>query len=232
MTLASHKLLRPRTPEWVEYLNQRMPGETAHVDDQFFHGPTHGGTEVTASGSVTWQTRYGVLSGNPTNQSANDMAAVVWPLTSAAAPMTIETRGMILAKADANPMLGLLFANGTSTGDSISAVSLYMSNNAAVTVLATFSGTYTTATVSNVISDMDAAAPLIPFYMRLVWTAANTWAWALSYDGLSWTDFNSSTFAVTLTPTHFGVWATSWAQPYPAPATFDYVRVYDADLSV
>jgi hypothetical protein len=73
---------------------------------------------------------------------------------------------------------------------------------------------------------------LVWLYLRLVWTAANTWGFAWSPDGVSWTDYNFSTFAATMTPTHFGPWVSSWGQTVPLVASFEYVRVTESDLSV
>lgn len=69
-------------------------------------------------------------------------------------------------------------------------------------------------------------------YLRLIWTAANTFAVNHSWDGVTWIDSSSSTISDTLTPTHFGVSVSTWGGSTVAYAQFEYVRVYESDLSV
>lgn len=224
------------TPENIRYLHHRLPDETPHTDDKFFAegapASASSGTAVTASGTGTWTEGRNRLHVAADNQSSNDITAYLWAITSASAPITIETKGRLLSKLDANPMWGLIFTDGTTTSSTVAGHAIYQGNNVALTINANFTGTPTSMSVSNVHSDLDPGFVHMGLYMRLIWTATNTFAWSFSLDGVNWSDFDASTFAQTITPTHFGVWASTWGQAYTVPAAFDYFRVYDADLSV
>jgi hypothetical protein len=69
-------------------------------------------------------------------------------------------------------------------------------------------------------------------FLRLIWSAANTYKIAVSTDGEIWTDYSQTTFTRTFTPTHMGFYVTNWGLAVQQQVVFDFLRVYDADLGV
>jgi hypothetical protein len=66
-------------------------------------------------------------------------------------------------------------------------------------------------------------------YFRVSWPSSNLFSVAFSDDGNTWIQSVGSV-SHTMTPTHFGVIASTSAGTSPLYVTCDYVRVYDADL--
>ncbi len=126
-------------------------------------------------------------------------------------------------------MVGLMFADGTTASSNAFAIGIY--TGAGGFTLAKFVGTLTNMTVTNIITDLAHHVASL-MRLRLVWTASNTWAWAISSAAGPFTDFSSSTISATLTPTHFGPFVSSWSQAFQSVASFQYVRVNESDLSV
>jgi len=71
-------------------------------------------------------------------------------------------------------------------------------------------------------------------YIRTIWTGANAFEFTFSIDGVTWFKGPVGALTPTLTPTHFAVWlsTTSFESTDQLTASFDYLRVYDADLSI
>lgn len=67
------------------------------------------------------------------------------------------------------------------------------------------------------------------YYLRQVWEAANTFRIRVSSDGISWLSSNS--YALTLTPTYFGIGCTNYNTGVAFAASYYYVRVYGSAAS-
>jgi hypothetical protein len=61
--------------------------------------------------------------------------------------------------------------------------------------------------------------------MRVIWAAANSFHLETSPDGVSWYRHITS-YARTVTPTHFGLYSSTWAGATSCIASFEYIRVY------
>lgn len=61
-----------------------------------------------------------------------------------------------------------------------------------------------------------------PNFYRFVLVAANTWRYDTSPDGVSW--LIGGTLARTLTPTHVGLWQSSWGAAVKAVGTYEFLR--------
>lgn len=213
-------------PDWVADL---ATPDSAHGDDQEFTG-TIGGTAVTPTGTVTWTQDEGLLSAAFDSQSSGDQAARLYSLTPVASPVTITTRMRMLTRRTSNPMLGLMFADGTTTGSTATSVGIYATTGGPI--LARWAGTITNMSTTNLFTDLTYGLTHQWVYLRLIWSASNTFEFAISLDGISWTDFGNTGWAATLTPTHFGPWVSGWSQTFVQDAAFEYVRVAESDLSV
>ena len=230
----------PSVPEWVSYLAERQGDETPHADDDFFDDGSKAGTELTVSGNATWLEARGVLSVRADGQTSADAAATLWAITSASAPMTIETAVRIAPNAFATDgsefaVFGFGFTDGViSSSNWVGGVHIHSSTTS---VLRGRSGTLTNiAAVQGAVSIFN--NPHRPFvshlYMRTIWTATNTFKTNWSFDGVTWVTFKSGTLSKTMTPTHYTFLINSAATEATEPslAALDYLRVYDSDLSV
>lgn len=221
------------SPGWVQYLDHRLPSETAHDDDDFFGSDSSSDyTEVTASGTTTWTYgTNGVLSCKFTNQSNLDWGAALKALTPTSAPVTIETRVTPMILDDGFIAVGLGFANGVTTASTMQAIVLGAAGTGTLGRIApTNGGTITNSDwVTHEILNTLVGGGV---YMRLVWEGSNTFSWSVSPDGVSWTAFGDADVTPTLTPTHFGPFVTAYGNNINQAAAFDYLRVYESDLSV
>lgn len=218
--------------DWIPYGQKyqlgRLPGETPHADDDFFASYS-GYTEVQITGTTTWAAGNNGLTATTISQSASDLNVAVKPMSTGSPPVTIETMLRFAMPINGNPGGGLIFTDGTtSASNAVGFGTLAQWNHFAPR------GTLT-AMSSTVVTETEYRFSMTDMTLlyRLVWTAANTWAWAISPDyGSTWTDYTSTTFSHTLTPTHIGFFATSWASAMRGLVNFPYLRVYDADLSI
>ena len=227
-------------PEWVLYLAGRQPDETAHTDDDMFGSDSSADyTTQTVSGTATWTIGRGVLSVKADDQTLGDVSAFLKSITSASSPMTVETSVQIFApevSASEFAMAGILFTDGTATTSNSAAFALELNGSSSAGQLFERRGTLTDfqADGSTGLTGglFVGSTPFSRAYLRLIWSAANTFEVAVSGDGVTWTDRGATTFSQTMTPTHFGFWVSTQGGNDEFLASFDYFRVYDSDLSV
>ena len=221
-------------PDWVVYLTERLSGETSHTDDDFFTLDSSGDyTEQTVTGTAVWTIAQGVASVVYDGQSGSDVAAKLKPITTATLPITIETAVSMVATGQDFTHIGVCFTDGTATTSNVALSRLHRTGNDAT--YRTGAGTLTSFN-TDINNSLVNAADHLPFgfiYMRLVWDATNNFKASFG-DGVSWTDFDATgvSFAKTMTPTHFGIHVSTQSGTIANIATFQYFRVYDADLSV
>lgn len=215
-------------PDGLLYPFQRLTGETAHADDKFFTGGSPTGTAVTVGGTAVWSQGLGRLNCVFNNQGSGQAAARLWTLTPVAAPVTLETCYEVLAPQNAY-QIGLLFTDGLTSGDNLYAAMQIGDGN----------GLYTYRGTLGAIGSANTGAGITPntyfprqIYVRTIWTAANTFEAAWSVDAVAWSKFGLTSDSKTMTPTHFGVLVSTYGVNTPAVASFKYVRVAAADLSV
>lgn len=218
--------------DWIprdqKYRMGRLAGETPHADDDFFTAYS-GYTEHSPTGTATWaHSRFG-LTAAFNSQAGGDLAVAVKPLTPSSPPVTIETQWSATVKVDTNPGFGLAFTDGTV--DASNVIGFGGLSNFSIAAPA---GTLTSAASGPIAGTLERSyLHQGLFTARLIWTAANTFAWAISPDGgTTWTDWGSSTIAHTFTPDHIGFFVTGWGAATPNVVSFAYLRVYEADLSV
>lgn len=222
------------TPGWMRYLDHRLPNETGHDDDDFFKDDTKTGiTEVTVSGTATWTELNGVLSVAYDNQTAGDAAVALKALTPSSAPVTFETAISGLLTAQDFTSVGLCFTDGTTATNNI-ALARYHQGSAG-SRYRNGSGTLTdyTAGTNGEIAVPSPISPNGRVYMRIIWTAANSFSVRFSPDGVTWTNFDDADadFPKTMTPTHFGAFVSTQGGATQNVASFDYFRIYEADLA-
>lgn len=125
------------------------------------------------------------------------------------------------------PWAGILLADGnTYNAGNQMTVGLRRYNNGRKLDIRRFSGYNSSQASADAIADHDPVA--VPWiHLRLKWDTSNVWRGYWSPDGLSWLTINTLTY--TMTPTHAGVFITSFGggagTSQPFVASFDYLRV-------
>ncbi len=224
-------------PEWMTALAGRVAGETAHVDDNFFGATTKSGwTEVLPSGTATWTEGRGKLSVVSVNQTTNHTPAILQPITSASLPITIETKvtWALRDPADVGQFAALVFTDGTANTSKAVLFGPQQYGSSGYFILGgELDSRDGDGSAVAVLSITGIWRQVLEVYIRLIWSAANTFQAALSMDGVTWTDYGAGSFtATTITPTHFGFAMYAAGADFYNLASFDYFRVYDSDLSV
>lgn len=220
-------------PVWVQHLVDRtVDGESVHVDDdEFTAASLTGWTNITnGAGTRLWTPKRGRLSVQMSGIAASDYEGQVKAMSPSSAPVTIET-ACVIYNSDVNfSMMGLAFTDGTTTAANLIAAELNLSSGGAGFecrdgTWAAMNGAGLSRAEFN-----DDAVPMGMVYLQLIWVSANTFKVRLSVDGISWKDLGTD--AKTMTPTHYGVFATNWGGgANDMHGAFEYFRVTEADLS-
>jgi hypothetical protein len=218
-------------PQWMSDLAAR-PGEPHAYDDEFDDESIHGDwTELDITGTTTWTESGGKLSVLADNQTANDFGVQLKALDSLTSPLTIDTVRVSSAPVGMNAMSGILFSDGVISSSKAWANMAYFPSNAGWerTTIQARTGTLTNmGTASGSVQHQN---PISQLYLRLVWSAANTFKVLWSPDGISYVSHSTASHANTMTPTHFGLFASTWGTNAEMVASFDYFRVTESDLS-
>lgn len=223
----------PIIPKWQQHL--KTPDDNPVAADEF-DGDTidSNWTLIQPSGSQTVVQNQSLISIKMTSTfTSSDVAAYVQPLPAGSTyPMTIEVCAKVYSESLSSfyAMFGPVFCDGTSTGSNIAYCMAYPTSLNAVAVNGR-TGTFTAAgSATHITAD-------VPFYsnkyiyLRIIWSASNTFKIAFSPDGITW--YTSGTAAKTMTPTHFGITWTSWGNAITTARwiTYEYIRVYDSELT-
>ena len=219
---------------WMSALFRRPSDETVHaVDDEFDNASKDAAwVESDPSGTTVWTEKRHVLSASFFGQGDADIATFMKPLA-LSAPVTIETAFRVFADDPNFATVGLLFADGTASTDDGVGVRFYTTNTAQSWInirngtLATFSS------APSGVSNVEISAGSFPFshlYLRMIWSATNTWKTMYSIDGITWLNA-VGTGTSTLTPTYMGMFVSAWTGSGKHAASFEYFRVTEADLS-
>lgn len=218
------------TPDHVRYLDHSLPGETPNALDDFFTADSSADyTEVAASGTGVWTYgTQGVLSVKFTNQSNLDWAAALKSLGGLSAPVTIETHISLAAQPLDFLAAGIGFSAGVLTSSRWEGVVVGHSSGLKIGYTDTSSGTITNMDWAShsAISTLNGG-----LFIRYVWETTNTFSWNISPNGAVWTAMGDADQSKTLAPTHFGPFVTTYTNAAPSVASYDYLRVYEADLS-
>lgn len=208
------------------------PAGTPHADDLEFEGTTVTGTEGTGiGGTVNWAQGGGVLHAEYFSQATEDLANRTWPLTPTAAPVTIECALRVMSQDNNFSFQGICFSDGTADTANAIAFNLLARTTSQAPGVEVRSGTFQAlATIETGVLIGDHVMGWL--FLRLVWTAANTFDVSVSQDGEHWTDFDMVSHAFTLTPSRFGVGVSKWnGGAEKNVVSWEYLRVTESDLS-
>ena len=221
-------------PEFSSRANlySRPTGEGAHaLDEEFATAGAHGGTAVDVTGTIVGSKKSHLLTVAVAGQSANDVGVIVYPLTGiVAAPVTLETVMSANSALEANPMHGICFTDGVAAGSKI--VSFGYIFDATDVALQVRQGTLTAFSTSTASKNTSGSSVYGTgqLWLRLVWSAADTFKVLVSTDGEGWNIFNfAASYASTITPTHFGVYGTAWAGTTTSHAGYEFLRIDESD---
>lgn len=219
---------------WVSDLFVRPSTETAHTNDDEFTASSTLYVSYAPTGNATWTVAKHMLSVAYDSQSANDAAIYVKPLTSPAAPWTIET-AMGWAAFDDTAFAGMCFTDGTTGTSNLIGVNIVPSISIEGLRVQIRHGTVTDVATAGVNKDMWRAQAFAgpSAYFRLSWTTTNTFAFSVSPDRVSWTDFAAGTVTDATTPAFAGFYVSrSGGGAEPFIANYQYLRNTTQDLSV
>ncbi len=222
------------SPEWVQYLQHRMPDETGHADDDFFSSDSSADyTETADSGTAVWTYgTYDVLSVAFDNQDTTSWATSLKAVPAAGVPITIETHFMNTGVLNESfNYVGLCFTSGTATSSEIASWGVGHTN-VDTTRYGRFSADGNTIASADWASTRGTPDTNRGFGLRLIWSAADTFAMSVSGDFVNWTDHDVADLTRTFTPTHMGFVVGTYGNVSTSVATFDYLRVYESDESV
>jgi hypothetical protein len=196
---------------------------TSGTDDDEFDDDTIDAawTSLTVTGSATWTEQDDVLSVVFDDQTAGDAAAQIKSINGTPAA-AIEISTAVRAFTSANHgIVGMFFSDGTTATSNL----VQFRTNVSDGSTSMYGGTFTD--LQNTLLStftVDASSLLSPIYMRLTWVSSNTWRMEVSPDGVSWTAFALADQSRTLTPTHYGLYVSSYGGTVPKIATFEYFR--------
>jgi len=120
------------------------------------------------------------------------------------------------------PLAGVLFADGTTYAAGTQ-IGLWLSPTEANQLRWSRMTGYNTQAASIGSVGTLSAGPYGDVFLRLKYTAANTWLPYASPDGISWAEM-ATAFAGTLTPTAVGFFVSTWSGASPCVWNFRYFR--------
>lgn len=194
------------------------PGSLNALTDEFDDGSIRANWVTVDYGNataVTWQENSDLAAlslRHAGGDAVQGFHAKMLPLGALSAPVEVETVVDYIIRAGTWDV-GLVFADGTTAGSGkqLSTGFLTTGGNPA-TYIRNWTGynTYVSDTLGT-----QTVTPLgARIWLRFAWVAANTWRARMSIDGKQWLSVNLSSTqtdsSFTMTPTHVGVWASSY----------------------
>lgn len=225
------------TDSWLANLFSRPSTESAHTDDDEFDTDTSADyteVDISAGGGQTVAIDAHVASiiHAPSSGASGDFQGILKPITSASAPITVQTvyEGHGGGGTNGHGTPYVCFTDGVVAGSNLVAAAYAGGIDFRInygTLTAMDSSTTSAALMGN-----DLPGWTSRLYMRVIWKSANTFTAQWSVDGVGWNDFGLGNIAKTMTPTHVGVGFSNWGVAEGSNSKFDYLRLTDSDLSL
>jgi len=202
-----------------DFLESSYPHLGTHegsTDDIVWDGDLAGMTTQTVSGTATWTEARGRVSVVVNGQTADDSASVLSAFTFGTGDeWVVPVYGaMSMAATSGNLSAGIVFSDGTATSSNAVFGHIQLAQTASVTVTELGVGRHGTLTDHSTapwVSDgYLAPAAGNPVFIKLKYSASNTFQLSFSPDGITYSAFGESDISKTMTPTHVGVaaWQT------------------------
>lgn len=207
------------------WLDVTVDRQWASNDDEFGEATMDAAwIQVTPTGSAVWTQQNGVMSAAVELQSANDVAALIKPI-STFPPHTLETAVRLFSNRQASAV-GLIFTDGITVSSNAVGCWLESTATAGDVRVRQRSGTPTAMTGDDSSTIIVNHSPWL--HIRLAWKTINTFKAEFSPDGVSWAGMNWPDIALTFTPTHAGLLFSSWGDTTIESkiGTFEYYRTH------
>jgi hypothetical protein len=219
------------SPDTIEGYLHTHPG-TPHGDDDEFDNETFDGTEVDqTAGTLTLTEIRSVLAFRFDSQNADEVCAALFSLTPTVAPVTVETAftSMVLDESGANDhcIYGVGFADGTTTSSNAHG-GFFNDQHTDGPTHEWRNGPMNNLNTPTALDTLSDHVVVVRRFVRCVWTAANTFSIQISTDGINWITTDSAR-SFTMTPTHFGIFVSSWGGTHTAAITAEYLRITETD---
>lgn len=205
--------------------------DTANAADDEFNGTettgTPSGWTLVDSGShtPTFTMSKSLLSMlHPGSDASNALHALVKAPASIPTGTIIETAFRLYTQ-DNYCMAGLVFGDGT-TYNAGKQVYAFVFGSAATVSIRPYTG-YNTQIAVNDLGYLSAGPGMGAWcYLRLKYTAANSWRAYISPDGVSWIPTTAADVSYTMTPTQVGIAVSSWGGTTQRIMSFEYFRMF------
>lgn len=189
------------------------------ADDVLWNGDLAGLTKVEPTGTATATEQAGFLSVLFSGSAASDFTCWLKPVTFAIGDQwVLPTKVFGLNN---HNMAGLCFTDGVVAGSNIVAFVAYVSSADSQLRANAFHGTITNAGTAVLLMDGNVQLQRSEaLYLKLGYSAANTFQHFLSPDGVSFSRFGASDISKTMTPTHVGVCVSKFGGAADGIASF------------
>lgn len=220
--------------DWAKLVSDRLwvPSSGVTSIDEFDDASLDSNwVRVDSSGGASravWSEDADVLSAYNAGGDANsEMHALMRPLTSAGGAMAagdafLTCLTLFGSRYTNYTMGGIILADGVTYNAGTQVLNLnYINTAGQQSDLRPLTG-YNTQPASPAIVITHNGVAQTPLFLRLVMLAANSWRLDVSPDGVSW--IKGSSFARTCTPTHVGLYCTSWGTSTKGISTYQFLR--------
>lgn len=187
------------------------PYSVDDADDIWWEGDSAGMTTVAVSGTQTITERDGSLSVQFSGQTANDVNALLKPVTFSIGDEWVthlQLWSVPKATSGNRSVAGLCFTDGTdATSNAVLANIQTDPSSDAAGIWVGRDGTLTNLIAADwvFVPQINFGGGIAGIYVKLVYSAANTFQMFVSPNGIVWTKFSEPDITITMTPTHVGV---------------------------
>src|SRR5512146_2460048 len=205
-------------------LHHRISGSSSD-DDEFTTDTSANYSSILPTGTANWSVANHNLNVQFDTQSGSDIAAFVKALTLTDGG-ALETNVRISTENLKNyTVFGLLLTDGTLTTSGIVTASFYMSSTADQMFVRCDGGTVTNVSGSGASATLSALGQTGSFRIRLKRVSSTSYIWSLATEpGGLYYSWGVSGYNPSITPTHGGVFVSTFGGTHKAIASFDYLR--------
>lgn len=140
----------------------------------------------------------------------------------------VEAAVRVFGPPSATDILGVVFADGTTAGSG-KQVSVDMQGNGNFSLRSWTGFNAFGGELAGSPSGISTRQIGGEYHVRLTWVSANTWRGEVSSDGKNWMPHNftngQADAPFTMTPTHVGVWCSTYGSGANVAAIFDFDRI-------
>lgn len=205
-------------------IHHRLSG--SHADDDEFDTDTSGDyTTVAPTGVASWTVGNHTAGCVFNTQASQDIACFLKPITISDGEWIETCVTLNAAQLAAFTFVGLVLSDGTAVGSNAITFSLVHSSTAGQLIARLDIGTINSMTSAVSSVNLDSTMMSGAMRMRLKRISSTAYHWYLSpISGHPVYDWGSASQNPGFTPTHGGLFVSTWAGSHNAAASFDYYR--------